>query len=127
MATRRYIAIIDDDESLCRSMGRLLQLAGMHAISFMSAEEFLADRLSDHFACLLVDVQLPGMSGIEMQRQLVARGSRTPVIYITAYDDSSTRAEALSSGCVGFFRKTDRGHDIIAAIRHAIGTGDDIQ
>jgi FixJ family two-component response regulator len=124
MANRRYIAIIDDDESLCRSMARLLQLAGMHAISYGSAEEFLADRLSDQFACLLVDVQLPGISGNEMQRQLVARGSKTPVIYITAYDDTNTRAEALASGCAGFFRKTDPGQDIIAAIRRAIGSRD---
>lgn len=121
MQSRRYIAIIDDDESLCRSMGRLVQLAGMHAIGFMSAEEFLADRLSDQFACLLVDVQLPGMSGIELQRQLLAQGSKTPVIYITAYDDSKTRAEALAGGCAGFFRKTDPGQDIIAAIRRAVG------
>lgn len=125
MPTRRQIAIIDDDESLCRSMGRLLQLAGLPSISFASAEAFLSNPLWDRFGCLLVDVQLPGMSGLELGRQIAARGPSTPVIYITAYDDSETRAEALSSGCAGFFRKTDPGPDIIAAIRRALGPHDD--
>lgn len=125
MPTRSQIAIIDDDESVCRSIGRLLQLAGLPSVFFASAEAFLANRLWDRFGCLLVDVQLTGMSGIELGRQLAARGSTTPVIYITAYDDPETRVEALRSGCAGFFRKTDPGPDIIAAIRRALGAHDD--
>lgn len=124
--TRRSIAIIDDDGSLCRSMSRLLQLAGLYSMSFASAEELLSDRLCDRFGCYLVDVQLPGMSGIELHRQLLARGLNAPTIYITAYDDADTRAEALKDGCAGFFRKTDPGSDIIAAVMRAIGARDDL-
>ena len=117
MHARRYVAIVDDDESLCRSMSRLLEQAGLHPISFASAEEYLADPLRSHFGGLLVDIQLRGMSGIELHRHLRSQGVHTPVIYVTAYDDPAVKAEAMSAGCAGFFRKTDPGVDIIAAIR----------
>lgn len=125
MPTRSQIAIIDDDESVCRSVGRLLQLAGLHSVFFASAEAFLANRLWDRFGCLLVDIQLTGMSGIELGRLLAARGSTTPIIYITAYDDPEMRVEALQSGCAGFFRKSDPGPDIVAAVRRALRVRDD--
>jgi FixJ family two-component response regulator len=117
MPIRRYVAIVDDDESMCRSFSRLLQQAGFHPVSFTSAEEFLADPLREHFGCVLVDIQLAGISGLELHRALLARGVRTPVIYITAQDDPAVVEEALTSGCAAFFRKTDAGPDIIAAIR----------
>lgn len=120
MSTQGYIAIIDDDESLCRSLSRLLQQVGLPSISFSSAEKFLVHEGIDRYSCLLLDVQLPGLSGIDLHRELIARGVRTPVIYVTAYDDSATRAKASASGCEGFFRKSDPGPDIIAAIRRAI-------
>ena len=119
MQGRRYVAIVDDDESMCRSMSRLLEQAGFHPISFSSAEEYLADPVRMQFACLVVDIQLGGMSGIELHRNLMSQGVRTPVIYVTAYDDPIARADALDSGCAGFFRKTDPGADIIASIRRA--------
>jgi nucleotide-binding universal stress UspA family protein/CheY-like chemotaxis protein len=119
MPTRRYIAIIDDDESMCRSLSRLLQQSGFQSLSFLSAEEFLADPVRDHFACLLVDIQLAGMSGLELHRELIARGRRTPVIFITAHDDPAARAEAQGNGCAAFFRKTDPGPEIILAIHRA--------
>ena len=118
-AFRRYIAVIDDDPSLCRSLARLLQHAGFQAITFESGEQFLADPLRAHFGCLLVDIQLGGMSGIEMHRRLVADGDRTPVIYITAFDDPRARTEALELGCAGFFRKTDAGTEILETVRAA--------
>lgn len=120
MTSRRYIAVIDDDESLCRSLARLLHQSGFHAITFSSAEEFLADPLRVHFGCLLVDIQLGGMSGIELNRALKSNADTTPVIFITAFDDSRTRAEAAQTGCAGYFRKTDGGPEILAAIRRAI-------
>ena len=119
MTERRYIGVIDDDESLRRSLGRLLQLAGFQPVLFESAEEFLADPLRPHLRCLLVDIRLGGMSGIELHRQLIAEGSRTPFIYITAHDDAEARAAALGNNCAGLFRKTDPGADIIAAITRA--------
>jgi FixJ family two-component response regulator len=114
---RRYVAVIDDDASLCRSLARLLQHAGFQAITFESGEQFLADPLRSHFGCLLVDIQLGGMSGIEMHRKLIAEGDRTPVVYITAFDDPRVKVEAVELGCAGFFRKTDAGTEILETVR----------
>jgi FixJ family two-component response regulator len=119
MNTRRYIGVIDDDESLRRSLGRLLQLAGFQPVLFPSAEEFLTDPLRMHLRCLLIDVRLGGMSGIELHECLIAEGIHIPVIYITAHDDPETRASALRNRCAGFFRKTDPGEDIMAAVARA--------
>ena len=119
MTARRYIGIIDDDESVRRSLARLLQLAGFQPVQFQSAEEFLADPVREHLRCLLVDIRLEGMSGLELHEQLSVEGTRTPIIYITAHDDPGDRAEALQRRCVGFFRKTDPGEDIIAAVARA--------
>jgi len=114
---RRYVAVIDDDASLCRSLARLLRQAGYQPITFESAEQFLADSLRTHFACLLVDIQLGGMSGIEMHRQLLALGDTTPIIYITAFDDPRAKDEAVELGAAAFFRKTDSGMDILETVR----------
>jgi len=115
------VAVIDDDESLCRSLGRLVRLAGFHPVVFRSAEEFLLSPESSRVRCLLVDIQLGGMSGIAMHRQLLAEGNHTPVIYITAHDDPVAHSEAMNAGCAGFFRKTDPGSAIIEAIRRVTG------
>lgn len=117
MSPRRYIAVIDDDESHCRSLARLLQQSGFHVITFLSAEEFLEDRWRKQFDCLLVDVQLAGMTGIELHARLVEQGNRTPVVYLTAFDDPIARARAHDLGCAGYFRKTDAGLDIVATVR----------
>jgi FixJ family two-component response regulator len=113
----RYVAVVDDDASLCRSLARLLRLSGYQVITYESAEQFLADPLRTHFGCLLVDIQLGGMSGIEMHAKLLEEGNRTPVIYITAFDDLRAREEAARLGHAGYFRKTDAGNDILEAVR----------
>ena len=120
MGARAYIAIIDDDESVGRSLGRLLQSVGFHPVCYTSAEDFLDDQIRIHFACLLVDVQLGGISGLELHRRLLACQVRTPVIYITAHDDPQARKQAFDAGCVAYFRKTDPGREVIAAIQRAI-------
>ena len=111
------VAVIDDDESLCRSLGRLVRLAGFQPVIFRSAEEFLLSPESSRVRCLLVDIQLGGMSGIAMHQLLLAEGNHTPVIYITAHDDPGAHSEAMNAGCAGFFRKTDPGSAIIEALR----------
>ena len=121
MLHRRYIAVIDDDESLCRSLSRLLNVAGYRPVTFLSAEDFLQDTQRPEFGCLLIDIQLGGMSGIELHRRLLADGVATPVIYITAFDDPSARLDAENSGAAGFFRKTDAGQDILKAISRVTG------
>ena len=114
-----YVAVVDDDESFCRSLGRLLRAAGMQPITYPSAEAFLADRKHPQFDCLVLDVQLGGMSGIELGQRLVAEGRYAPFIYMTEHDLPETRAGAEAAGCAAFFRKTDSDADILDAIRRA--------
>jgi FixJ family two-component response regulator len=115
-----YVAIVDDDESVCRSLGRLLSVSGFLPVTFFSAEDFLDDRKRPHFDCLILDVQLDGISGIELARRLVAVNDHTPFIFITAYDDPAAQAEAIALGCAGYFRKHDAGNSIIQTIREAV-------
>jgi len=119
-----YIAVVDDDESLCRSLGRFLRAARFQPITYASAEAFLADAARPRFDCLLLDVQLEGMSGLDLSRRLAALNDHTPVVFITALDDPNVRVQAEASGCAGFLRKTDSGQAVLAAIRQAIGLED---
>ena len=115
-----YVAVVDDDESLCRSLGRLLSAAGIQPISYPSAEAFLADRKRPKFDCLVLDIQLGGISGIELSRRLKAEGNRTPVVFITAHDGADVRAEAEATGCAAYFRKTDAGASVLEAVRRLV-------
>lgn len=111
-----YIAAVDDDENLCRSFARLLRAAGMESVTYPSAEAFLADTKHPRFDCLVLDIQLPGISGLELQEQLAAKGLATSVIFITAHDDPQMRERARRAGCAGYFRKTDSGTEVLEAI-----------
>ena len=125
-----YVAVVDDDESVCRSLGRLLDAAGFQPVTYLSAESFLEDRKRPQFDCLLLDIQLGGISGLELSRRLAAVNDGTPVVFITAHDDPKVRAEAMASGCAGFFRKNDPGSEILNLIRHTLqasGFGDPTQ
>jgi FixJ family two-component response regulator len=115
-ASNTYVAIVDDDQSVRRSFARLLRAAGIQPITYDSAEAFLADKKNPRFDCVVLDVQLGGMSGIELGRLLAIAG--TSVIYITAHDDPHTRASAESTGCAAYFRKSDPGADVLAAIHN---------
>jgi FixJ family two-component response regulator len=119
-----YIAVIDDDESICRSMSRLLRAAHLQPITYPSAEAFLADTKRPKFECLVLDIQLKGISGLDLRLRLSAVSDTTPVVFITAYDDPEVRARAEASDCAGYFRKTDSGADVLAAIRRAISLED---
>lgn len=115
-----HVAIIDDEESLRRSMSRLLRASGLWPVVFESAEEFLADTAHPYFDCIVLDIQLGGMSGLELHQKLAASGNPSPVIFITAHDAPEVRAQALAVGCAGYFRKTDSGEQVLAAIRAAL-------
>jgi FixJ family two-component response regulator len=119
-----HIAVVDDDESLCRSMSRLLRAASFWPVVYGSAEAFLADSVHEHFDCIVLDIQLDGMSGLELHEKLVTAGVSTPVIFITAHDAPEVRTQAENAGCAGYFRKTESGSSVLAAIRKAVGTGD---
>jgi FixJ family two-component response regulator len=99
------ISIVDDDESVREATKGLVRSLGYCAAVFASAEEFLrSDRVRDT-SCLITDVQMPGLSGLELQSRLVAQGHRMPVIFITAYPEERVRALAEEAGAVGFFSK----------------------
>ena len=114
-----YVGIVGNDESVCRSVGRLLRASGIQPITYQSAESFLADMKRPKFGCLVLDIQLGAMSGIELAQTLVAQGWRIPIIFITAHDDPEGRAAAEAVGCTAYFRKTDAGKDVLEAIRRA--------
>ena len=114
------VAVVDDDENLRRSWARLLRAAGMQPTTYPSAEAFLADPKHPQFDCLVLDVQLLGMSGLELQKQLDVEGIATPILFITAHDDPHAREQACAAGCAGYFRKTDSGSEVLEAIRRVV-------
>jgi FixJ family two-component response regulator len=121
ISTNIYVAVVDDDESLRRSFSRLLRAAHFQPIAYPSAEAFLADTKHPKFDCLVLDIQLQGMSGIELRKRLSSLNDVTPVLFITAHDKPEVRAQAEESGCAGFFRKTDSGAEVLASIRRVVG------
>ena len=121
MAGNTYIAVVDDDLSVCKSLSRLLRLAQFVPVSYQSARDFLADHDHPPFDCLVLDVRMEGMSGIELLARLAAEAMHPPVIFISALNDPVARAQAEALGCAGFFSKSTPGTDIIAAIRRATG------
>jgi FixJ family two-component response regulator len=98
----------------------VLRAAGIQPITYASAEEFLADTKHPQFDCLVLDIRLSGMSGIELGRQLVAEGRQTPFIYVTAHDDPETRAVVEAAGGAAYFRKTDSAAEVLEAIRRLV-------
>lgn len=120
MKNNRLISIVDDDASFRRATARFVNSLGFSVATFGSAGEFLAsDRLSDT-ACLISDVQMPGMSGIELQSQLRAQGRRLPIIFVTAYPESAARGRALAAGALGFLSKPFSADELISYLEQAL-------
>jgi len=117
---KTYVAIVEDDESLCRSIARLLQASGYQPVSYFSAEAFFDDTKRPDFDCLIVDIQLGGMSGIDFNNQLTSTGSTTPVIFLTAHEKADELQQQLHTHCAAFLRKSDPAETVIAAIDNAI-------
>ena len=101
----RLIAVVDDDESLKNALQDLIESDGLSALCFGSAEQFLNSEARHHAACLIVDVRMPGMSGLELQAKLKAERSRIPIIFITAHSNTEMRTHALGEGAVEFLTK----------------------
>jgi FixJ family two-component response regulator len=116
------VAVVDDDASLCRSFGRLLRAAGVESTAYASAEDFLRDEARSRFHCLVLDVQLGGMSGLELGRKLATEQRHSPIIFVTDHDNPVTRAQAMALGCHAFFKKSDAGSTVLEAIRAAAST-----
>lgn len=119
-APKIYIAIIEDDKSLCRSLARLLQASGYQPITYSSAEAFLYDVKHPGFDCLIVDIQLDGMSGIELSERLVASHSITPLIFITAHEDLEALKQIIHVPYAGLLGKNEPGEAVLAVIDRAI-------
>ena len=118
------IAIVDDQAALREATENLLKSAGLKAVSFASAEDFLQATPLDGAGCLILDVRLPGMSGLELQQRLAADGIHVPIVFITAQEDSDgrMRARALRSGALAFLRKPFSDEDLLNAVRSALET-----
>lgn len=117
------ISIIDDDEEVRVATENLIQSYGLEAQTFASAEEFLRSPLVGRTDCLITDVQMPGMSGIDLQAALLARGHRIPVIFITAFPEERLRRQAEASGALGFLSKPFDTGALMGFVAAAIGSG----
>jgi FixJ family two-component response regulator len=115
------ISIVDDDESICLAIESLVSSLGFDVRTFPSAEAFLAWRDRHETACVISDVQMPDMSGLELQRQLIADGDRTPIMFITAFANDRIRAQAMRAGAVCFLLKPFTASALIEGLQKALG------
>ena len=124
MSNIPLVAIIDDDESVRATTDSLVRSLGYVVHTFATAEEFLhSDRRND-FACVIADVQMPGMSGVQLQDHLRAQGYPVPFIFFTAFPDEKTRTQALAAGAICYLTKPFDGDSLIQSLQGALETGD---
>ncbi|HEX3990561.1 MAG TPA: response regulator [Acetobacteraceae bacterium] len=119
--TMPLIAIVDDDESVRLALQGFIRSIGLAAQVFDSAADFLASANTSHVHCLILDVNMPGMSGLALHRQLVTSGQAIPTVLITANPDDATRAEALRQGALCYLCKPFADNDLLACINIALG------
>ena len=117
---RPLIAIVDDDKSVRSALQDLIEADGLSAQSFGSAEEFLESGLQHKPACLIADIRMPGMSGLELQAKLNAEHYRIPIIFITAHGDSQMRMQAMCEGAVEFLTKPFDDRVLLETVRAAL-------
>jgi FixJ family two-component response regulator len=120
---KTMISIVDDDESVREAMTGLMKSLGFSAQAFHSPESFLSSDSRHATACLIADVQMPGMTGLELHGRLVASGKPIPTILITAYPDDNVRARALRAGVIGYLTKPFNEDDLLGCIRSALDFG----
>jgi FixJ family two-component response regulator len=113
------VIVVDDNSDFLKSVARLLTVHGFAVQTFTSAEVLLDNSDVQTAACLLLDIHLGGISGIELQRRLAALGSKCPVIFMTANDDDATRKEATDAGCIAYLKKPFAPQVLLDAIRKA--------
>ena len=114
------VLIIDDDSRMREAMQRLLKTVGLHSESFATPQDFLRHKLPDGPSCLVLDVRLPGMSGLDVQSKLNEEGVQIPIIFITGHGDIPMTVKAMKSGAVEFLTKPFRDQDLIDAIQQAL-------
>jgi FixJ family two-component response regulator len=118
------ISIVDDDESVREATKGLVRSLGYMATTFASAEEFLSSDRIGATSCVIADVQMPGLSGIDLQQRLVAQGLRLPVIFVTAFPDERTRRRAIEAGAVDYLSKPFSDEQIVSSL--AVALKDDV-
>ena len=116
----RIIAIVDDNDALREGMKSLLRSLGYSVSTFGSAVEFLNSEQLSNTSCLITDVQMPGLSGIELQDRLIARGHRIPIIFITAFSDENVRIRAMKAGALAFLTKPIDPHQLVDHLEKAL-------
>jgi FixJ family two-component response regulator len=118
---RSLVAVVDDDESVRESLPDLLREFRFATRAFSSAEEFLASDSVGEVRCLILDIAMPGMTGLDLQRELKSRGLKIPIIFITAKKDEAVRARAFEQGAVSFLVKPFSDTALLAALNTALG------
>jgi FixJ family two-component response regulator len=118
--TTKLVAIVDDDDSMRSAVQDLLEAVGLPAQSFASAEEFLRSGKQHGTACLIADIRMPGMSGLELQATLKAQRCSVPIIFITAHGDEKMRMQALRAGAVEFLAKPFKDEALLVSVRAAL-------
>jgi len=117
---RKFVAIVDDDESIRAALQGFMKEAGLPAQSFASAEEFLGSDDLNQVGCLVADIRMPGMSGLELQARLNAERRRVPIVFITAHGDESMKMQALRAGAVEFLAKPFDEEVLLDCVRAAM-------
>ncbi len=114
------VAIIDDDASVRATTDSLVRSLGHIVYTFPSAEDFLRSNRLDDFSCVIADVQMPGMSGVELQAHLLAQGYRVPFIFFTAFPDERIRAQAITAGAICYLTKPFDGDSLVQGLQAAL-------
>ena len=127
MPATPLISIVDDDDSLRSSLENLIRSFGYRARGFSSAEAFLGWKQANDTACLILDVRMPGMNGLDLQSHMVRESWQLPIIFITSHADDDAHERALEAGAVAFLYKPCREEDLVNAIGAALGTTRDDQ
>ena len=120
VATPHVISIVDDDKSFREAMARLMRSLGHSVAAFDSAEDFLLSGCIEKTDCLICDVRMPRMSGIELQKVLISKRYRLPIIFVTAHPTAGAREDALAAGAIGFLRKPCNEDTLIALLDQAL-------
>src|SRR5438552_1324185 len=122
--SKNLISVVDDDASVLRTTTLLIESFGLQASAFESAESFLKSGRLHETSCLIVDVQMPGMNGLQLQSHLAAAGYKIPIIFITAHDSKESRQQALQAGAVAFLGKPFSDELLLQIIRAALRQDD---
>lgn len=120
MSEQLSVVIVDDDASFRSFLVRLIGTVGFKTVEFSSAEDFLAAKLPDGPTCLILDVQMPGLSGLDLQKELSRGDRQIPIVFITGHGDIPMTVEAMKAGAVGFLSKPFRNQDLIDSVKEGL-------